>query len=241
MKNAYLFCSLLCCSSLAAQVQAPQRFTVDRGEVVMHVIPAEARYRFPTFQEGVILLYNDQTLPARLNYNRLFGEIQFITTEGDTLSPAQELLIKHLSIGQTHFYYDPQFGYVEEVAAYPGVKLAVRQVLRLIQGNIERANGYYGPAADFTDNLISEPPYQRHTAHALYNEKSPDRLVFLREDEFFLVDHNQRLHKVRKSTLRTLFPGHRRDLERYLHQQPTDFSKQDDLQRLLEFCSQLEQ
>ena len=57
---------------------------------VSEVLTPEKIYHYPQFTNGKIFFRDGTTSQARLNYNYLNGEIEFITQEKDTLAIAKE-------------------------------------------------------------------------------------------------------------------------------------------------------
>ncbi len=85
--------------TLPSEAQNPNEFKILKGKIPIEVIPDTAQWRFPEVRKGTIFLYNENALPALLNYNFLYNEMQFIGQEGDTLSPAADARIKEVTIG----------------------------------------------------------------------------------------------------------------------------------------------
>jgi hypothetical protein len=112
---------------------------VKSGQDPSKVISIHDKYRFAKFTDGKIHYLNNVSA-GKLNYCILLGEIHFIDPKRDTLSLANEHLIKVVTIGESNFYYDKESRYVEEIEEYDQVKLAVRQVM--IVGNSERKGAY---------------------------------------------------------------------------------------------------
>jgi hypothetical protein len=51
-------------------------------------------------------------------------------------------MIRMVSIGESNFYYDKLNGYVEEIAAYNNIKLAVKQIMIVVNSEKEGAYGH---------------------------------------------------------------------------------------------------
>lgn len=226
------------------QGQSRKVHIVNAGEVPTAAIPTEVRFRFPDFRQGNVYYYNRKSIPALLNYNLLYKEMQFISQGKDTLSLANEHLLRHISIGDNQFYYDPKHGYVERVADYTSIKLARKQELRLI------AEGEEGDHS-VIDGYLEEPTagsgIRQHkrvistikTANQFYNEKAKHELTLVKGESYFLIDYNDRIHKASKANIRKLFSEHKKKLNQFIEEHTINFHKEEDLRKLLRFCDQL--
>lgn len=127
MKALLFFLGLgLASGSLRAQ---PDLIRVKDGPDLTKMLPNHQKYQYPEFIPGQVIYATGQSATARLNYNLLLGEMQFIQPAGDTLSLAAEYTIKYIAIQTDTFYYAPKNGYLRVTAYYHPVKLAVKQSL----------------------------------------------------------------------------------------------------------------
>jgi hypothetical protein len=74
-------------SSLQAQYY--KRITLEAGTKVADKFPPFVRYLYPEFVDGKVIMKNGAVNNARLNYNLLLGEIEFIQ-DSDTLVIARK-------------------------------------------------------------------------------------------------------------------------------------------------------
>jgi len=87
-------------------------------------------YRFPAFQYGRITLATgfSPEEKIRLNYNLYLGQMQMITTAGDTSHVRQLKELKFISIGDHLFCHDYNIGYIEVIHKLP-VALGVLNIM----------------------------------------------------------------------------------------------------------------
>jgi hypothetical protein len=87
-------------------------------------------YRFPTFEYGRITLATgfSPEEKIRLNYNLYLGQMQMITTTGDTSHVKQLKELKFISIGDHLFCHDYNIGYIEIIHKLP-VALGVLNIM----------------------------------------------------------------------------------------------------------------
>jgi hypothetical protein len=228
---------------VSESVAQSEIFTVKTGEIAVKVIPQHMIYRYEQFQPGNISFYNGKTLPAMLNYNHLFGEMQFIQPQGDTLSVANEQYIRQIQIGKSLFYYDPKNGYIESIATYASVQLGEKQVLSIQSvgaGNNGQFDGYFGPSADgISGHRLLTTRQRALAANKMFTQPSEYVLHFKPEQAFFLIDHNKHIYKASSWGVRRVFARHKKAIAKYLEENPIDFKHEADLRKLLSFCSRL--
>src|SRR5687768_14838327 len=129
MKACSFLLLLLLCSSLSF-AQTSNSYLVKAGSSISESIPAEELYQYPQFKKGMVFFKSGDKSAALLNYHRLLDEIQFIDPKGDTLAVANEELIKWITIDADSFFWDK--GYIKLVEEKGPAKLAIRQILRLV-------------------------------------------------------------------------------------------------------------
>ncbi|MDJ1505877.1 hypothetical protein [Xanthocytophaga agilis] len=222
--------------------QADQKFVVEPGQIPIRIIPFNDQYTFSNFRQGTISFHNGQVVGALLNYNRLFGEIQFINSKGDTLSFAQEKLIQQVKIDDKLFYYDSENGYVNVATMYSSVKLAEKQLFTLegSKGKNGRFSGYFGPTI-YGNRGHSLETSEDGTieSNKLFRQETKYTLTFRKKIYYYFVDHNNRVHKARSYAVRKIFSRHRKEIDQYLIDNPINFKDPHDLHKLLTFCTQL--
>lgn len=217
-----------------ASAQDNERFRVSSEEEIEQAIPASNRYLLEQFQQGTVSLHNGTKANARLNYNLLLEEIQFIDITGDTMALADEHLVKQISIGDKTFYYGDQSGFVQTIADYSPVKLAVHQKFTTV--NAEKMGAYEQSSA-----VSSIRTYKSYTTGSgqRQNLTLKGDLVLAIESTFYFVDQNNRTYKANKSALKKIFPENKNLIRDFVKEEKIDFNKEEDLRKLLQYCSEL--
>lgn len=85
-KIAVLFSLILC--SLSNFLLAQSTPAIHKGSIRVgsnEQLPAQAKYLYPQFSQGVVHLCNGQTPAARLNCQLQLREIQFLNPKGDVV------------------------------------------------------------------------------------------------------------------------------------------------------------
>jgi hypothetical protein len=231
-KVLLLLLFFITCDHLSAQ--EAKTFRVKAGEVPEKAIPNSDKYRYKTFLAGSVLYKNDKSSPAKLNYNHLLNEMQMITPKGDTLSLANEIAIKQVNVGDNFFYYDIEHGYVELLADYAPEKLAVRRIMKVIRS--EKTGGYGQSSGVSSIRNISMIPGSNSQVFKL---QTPGDLVLATDVSYYIIDQNSRFHLVTKSNIIRLFSGHKKVIDKFMKDNRIHVNKEEDLKKLLQFCTQL--
>ncbi|CAN5644566.1 hypothetical protein BH10BAC2_BH10BAC2_29860 [soil metagenome] len=121
---------------------------IKAGENISGTLSAYGKYRFASFKQGRLYYDYGKTATANFNYNYLFEEMQFIDAKsGDTLAIANPDQVKFVLFYSAAFYYNE--GFMELVADYDSVKIAMKQKLKI---SYEKIGAYGQP-----NNLIIKP------------------------------------------------------------------------------------
>ena len=111
-KIILLICSILTLyGSFSAQKYEP--VTVKAGMRVVDCFPFNERYRYPEFITGRIWVKSGVYSEAKLNYNFLNSEMEYIRNK-DTLAIANKKDIRFIVVAQDTFYYDKGY-YLEQI------------------------------------------------------------------------------------------------------------------------------
>jgi hypothetical protein len=197
------------------------------------------RYRYDQFRDGKVLFHNGSAAAAKFNYNVLLGEMQFIDAKGDTLALANEPVVRLVGIDgpssrQDLFMFDQTKGYMEVIADYGAAKLAVKQGLKTTK--VERKSAY-----DQSSGASAITNYQFHSAGNASIAKLDTKgdLLLIKDRSYFFIDQNSRFHPANRASILKVFAKHRDQIATYLASESIDFNKEDDLKKLLNYCSDL--
>ncbi|MEM6841275.1 MAG: hypothetical protein AAF632_03540 [Bacteroidota bacterium] len=235
---------LVCFLQDLALAQATKFFRVDIGEVPVEVLPKEGHYHFADFRRGKVIFHNGQTATAKLNYNRLYQEMQFVDRRQDTLSIVDNPPVKEVVVNQARFYFHPQYGYLEEVERFENCTLAGSQRLQLVRdedlGSSSSIDGFFGRSGAGNPIPPSTGLDRSLTEREFYRQPAAQPLTLALLTTYYFMDFNSHWHPARKSSLRRIFPGHQRSIEQFLRENKVNFNDAQDLIKLLHFGSQLE-
>jgi hypothetical protein len=82
---------------------------------------------------------------------------------------------------------------------------------------------------------VSNSPFVSY--RKLYTQKALVELKLAKQASYYFIDQNDRIYQAKKSTLPKLFGGHKKAIELYEETNQMDFTFEQDLTKLLTFCS----
>ena len=105
MKKAFLL-AVLFTYGLCINAQSRKSFSVNPGKKIVEEIPITEIYKYAEFKPGEVSLRNGTAADVKLNYNSVFGEMQYIDPKnGDTLSLAEEKKHSIYRSGKRYFLF----------------------------------------------------------------------------------------------------------------------------------------
>jgi len=207
--------------------QDSTRVFIPAGKSFSDVAGLDKAYRFPNFTNGHVYFRDGTMSAAKLNYNFLNKELEFISPNGDTLAIVKEqaLNIKNIIIDSiTFYYYD---GYLEEMAHNEDGKLLKRQFYQ-IKGS--EKIGAYNLAS--TSSAIDS--YSSYT-----DQNGQSRTLTVRENltlviatEYFFGDKYTVVLRATKKNMLDLYPKKKTQIESYLRNNNVNFTNGTDLLKL---------
>jgi len=214
---------------VAAIAQRPKTYTVPAGVEVKEIVPANEIYQFPQFVQGVVIFKDGTSAPGRLNYNRLIAELQFIDPKGDTLSLANEQMIRTAFIGPDTFYYSD--GYVRQISGGSRVKMGERIAFKEY---IQKPGAYGLSSATTASNNLS----------VLLNRRTVDlnvsqELVLVKNTNFLIGDKFNAFVVADKNVILKMFPDNRPAIEDFIEKNKISFTKADHMVQLGRFLDAL--
>jgi len=202
--------------------QIPDEVIVPAGVRVAGCFPPVKRYLYPGFTQGQVNLNNGNQNSARLNYNLLFGEIEFIRNR-DTLTIINKKEIQSIVIDKDTFLLEN--GYIRLIGSGP-VRVGLKQKISLedilrkgAMGTINRTSA--------VDTYNTVPVDGR-----IYDMVPNEDWVFRKTEEyFFSVSPGEFLPFNRRNVLK-IFPGQKKNIEEFLRSEKISFDSLDDLLKL---------
>jgi hypothetical protein len=226
MKFFYFLYAGLLLTAVGANAQVRKTFKIKPGEKIIYALPPEEVFEYPNFIQSEIYFKKDGSGLARLNYNALYGEIQFIDPKGDTLSLDDEATVRFIVILSDTFYFDKLF--VKQVKSFGEVRLAKRTYFKLV--NSQKLGGFgeaTGGSVDTYDRISSQGTFKDLVAKEI--------LTLAKDSALFLADRYRHLTRVSKKGLQSFYEGKESQIAAYLKENKVNYNDEADITRLMQF------
>lgn len=211
--------------------QPKKTFIVNAGQKVVEAIPVNEIYSHTEFTLGTVQLKDASEAVVKLNYNSVFGEIQYIDPEnGDTLSLAEEKNIKFVAIEKDTFYFDE--GWLQFVSGNTVLKLAKKRLLEMTNKEKLGAMEVPGFAAIETYTKFTGSQHMRDLV-------AKEKLIFSEHVTYYFGDRFNHFAKANKKGLLKMYSKNEKNLEKWLDENKIDFSKEEDLKKLFTYLQTL--
>lgn len=197
-------------------------------------VTQQNRYKLPQFTQGVVENLNGTKSNARLNYNLLNKEMQFLAPRGDTLSLANEQLIRQVKIQEEVFVYFPTMGFASVVEEFPFGQLVKHEYWKVAGVYKE---GAYGKSTGASSIKNYQAISTGNTSIQQLDIKGD--VVYHKIAEYYVFDANRTPHPLTRKGVLGLFPKQKAALQAYMKAESIRFDELDDLRKLLAHCATL--
>ncbi|ANE51275.1 hypothetical protein [Flavisolibacter tropicus] len=239
MRTAFLLLLAFAVSIVKAQeIKSPEDssghnvkvYKVNPGERVSDALLSNGGlYQYHKFMQGEVFYKGGNYGSGVLNYNRLTGEMQFIDPKGDTLTLDNEKEIEKVVIGPDTFYYSQ--GYLQKVVEFSST-VAKQTYLEL--SNREKV-GAFGTVAqnaiDTHTTIVTNQGFKSVVAQEI--------LTYREKTIYFIGDRYGHFKLLNKKNVLYLYSKKEKEVSAYLKDNPVNFQKEADVQRLIEFLKDL--
>jgi hypothetical protein len=224
MKQSFLL-ALLLCVSVFLYSQSRKSIRVRAGEDVAQAYSKQGFYYFPKFSKGTLFFKEGGKNSGQLfNYNVLAGTMQFIGTNGDTLTITNASNIDSLVFENTGFINDDGF---MEIAAHADSILLLKKIT--IKTHVENIGAYGQPNQTGSIDNIRNMPIGTN----VYSFSLAQDIVINENINWLLYTRGKKPVKANKSNLLKLLPANKQTrAEHYIAQNKPNFENEADLKRL---------
>ncbi len=232
MKKTILFLTVFGLASLSIFAQTSETIRVKSGQQ----LAVGDKYQYPQFMTGTVLYRDGRTVSAKLNFNFLLREMQFLNPPRlDTLALAQEYTIRRITINDDEFVHDPKAGFMKIIGDYGAVKLAAAQSLQV--GNVDKEGGYGQSSGVSSIRAVNNLPTDNGSMARLSMKGD---VVYSRRESLFLLDESGLTYPATKKSVQKLYSKHKNEMGDYLKENNVQFGDKADLKRLLEYGKRLD-
>ena len=227
MKRVSTLLSIMILFVAVATGQEQVSAKVTTGED-LNAVFAQSRYLFQEFQDARVILSNG-AYQAKMNYNALSGEMEFISDNGETLTLGNIRDVRAIIFGNRTFVYAPK-GYMEVLSGgLSNCELLAQRRFQIIDRKKEGAYGTYSgtTSIDSYSSVGTDSGYM--------NLASTQEVTYKRTNDFYL-EYSGKYLIANKSGFKKVFRKYKPDLENYLTNHPVNFSKEEDVIRFFAYC-----
>ena len=214
---------------VSSHAQENELIFVKAGTRILDYFPDNVRYRYTDFTFGKVVFTNGTINSAKLNYNLLSAEMEFLQGK-DTLSILRKKEIDFISIAQDTFYFEN--GYLEQIACGP-FKIGLKQYIKL--NKILKKDSYGTRTSGSDKNSYGWLPADGNFHKLTANED----MVYQKTQEYYLSDQSRRFVQFRKKNVLKLFPDKNSEVQNYIKSNQINFDSENDLLKLAGYLRSL--
>ncbi len=210
--------------------QKKKTFRVNPGEMVVNTIPAENMYEYREFTMGNVLFKNGRLGSAKLNYNSLLGEMEFLGDKHDTLALDDLGSMHYVSIANDTFYYNKIF--LKQLSNSNGIKLAVNRAIVLT--NREKIGGF----GEVNGGSVEVKEQVSANASMLKSLVAQQILTFSENYTYYFGDKFSQFKPASRKNVMEMFGKLKPGLEKYLDTYKPNYFDKQDVDKLAAFLQQ---
>ncbi|MDR2065359.1 MAG: hypothetical protein LBP85_06600 [Prevotellaceae bacterium] len=236
MKNIMLITTVLlfvaCNFCIAQEKIKVENVNVSNEDDIANSLPRNAVYIFPDFTEGKVFFKNGTTTSAKLNYNTLTEEMQFVDDKENIMAISNPQDIDYVIINKKVFYYVSEKSFGELLANNDAAKLCVKRRTEYTETKSQGAYGQSNATSAIT-NINATYDFKRSQLSVLRD------LTFKIIDEF-LLERNGKFTKI--TGIRSffkIFPQYKDEITKFVESNKINFKNEKDLIKLTNYCTQL--
>ena len=228
-KFSFLLFILLYSFSISAQSR--KSFSVNPGKKIVDEIPITEIYKYAEFRMGEVALRNETAANVKLNYNSVFGEMQYIDPKnGDTLSLAVEKDIRFIAVEKDTFYFDE--GWMELIGGTPTVRIAKKKLLEITNREKIGAMEVPGFAAIETYNKFTGSQHMKDLV-------AKEKLTFTEHISYYFGDRFNHYSRANRKGLLKLYGDSNEKIDKWISENKIDLSNENDLKKLSVYLQSL--
>jgi len=214
-----------------ANGQEPEKFIINPGQKISDVLTVKDIYEFPEFKIGTVEFKgHEEKVEAPLNYNLLTQTVQFISPKGDTLSLADEEMIKAVNIDGKSYFFNKE--YYEVKNSFESNKLLQRKRIRI---ESVKKIGLYNQPVEGGANTYTNFSSGATDVNLVLNQK----ITLIKEEAYFFSDRNGSISIASKKNFLNLLSKHRKEAEEFLKRNAINFKDKNSIQILIDHVNSL--
>lgn len=202
---------------------------IKPGQSVSDVMTTKEMYRYPQFKKGTVSFVDGRNSVAMLNYNMLYGEMEFIGPGNDTMALAEEATLKWIIIEQDTFYFDE--GYLMQIASHDTKMIAQRMDWQIVR--MDKVGAF------------DQPVFAGADAYGVLDDKRSLKIqvretITLQLKPYYYIAHRRKFFPLTKKNIMRVYPKYDKIISAYLEQEQVDFNKKVDVLKLFNYLKTID-
>jgi hypothetical protein len=190
-------------------------------------------FRYKVYTPGKVVFKDNESTDARMNLNRLSGQMFFINPKNDTLVLARPETFEVIVVGTDSFYYWSDH-FLEKLTHYASGNLAVSQAVKLVGKEKKGAYGTYSPVSSVNSNTTFTQDDQI-TTYVQVDENA----IFKVTNNYYIGDKFNNFFPASRKSFYKVFFNRENEIKTYLNLHGVNFSRKKDLEDLLTYIHSL--
>ena len=231
IRNTFLTIFLLL-SVFSLQAQDSIEMRIKPRATIHEVIPFHKIYLYPAFTQGLVYQKNGAVDTAKLNYNLLLQEMQFLAGDADTLALGEESQVRMVTIQSDTFSFDN--GFYQQIFTSNNIRIAKQQDLHV--ADIQKKGGYDIPHAAGAIDI-----YNNQFGAAGSNLIANQDVIFASGTRYFFSLNGEPYTSAQKRNILDKFPErHTTEISAFIKEKNINFYNEENLITLGKFLSTLD-
>jgi len=187
-------------------------------------------FQYAEFTPGTAFYKDGEIVNSKLNYNYFTNQIMFIDPKGDTLQLINGGNFSKIVISTDTFYYHNK-DFIQQISHYTSYNLLIKRSLENIGSEKKGAYGAYS-----SNSAISNINTIVDNRSGTVNLLSDQNITFAFKDSYFVSGKFQQYYPANKKGISDLFGKNEKQLKEFLEKNNINFSKKEDLEKLIEYA-----
>ena len=190
-------------------------------------------YVFPEFETGYAIMKGNVRYNAKFNYETISEKMQFLDTDDSLMEVVTDDIIA-IVVGERRFYPDKKGFFYEGISIGDEMFYLQRKSKELSKG---KGSGYGGYSETSSITNVGSISHSVTGGAVRFNS---NELIEVKQDLFFYIKNKDKYERFTSvKALAKLFKSHQAKIEEYAKTNNTNFSKLDDVIKIMEYCYSL--
>lgn len=197
-------------------------------------LPSNALYTYNDFVTGIAYFKDGQLSKADFNYSVLYEEMHYKDAKGEIVAVSNGEEIGQIRIGDDSYVFIGRKAFAKMLYYVGDVKLCLQRHTRILQ-----EDGNYGAYGTSTETVAASLVQRTEFNPSVRDLNAYRDLKFEVDDHYLFVIDDKVITIRSKKAFEKAFPKLKSQIKQYLAENPVNFSKGEDIMRLMQVCMSL--